>query len=81
MGKGKKEVVRVVLDANILVSALLFKGELLKIVDLWKRGRITPVVSRETFHEFMRVLEYPKFSLTKTEIRKRKKYSQTSSRF
>lgn len=69
MGKSKKEIVRVVLDTNIMVSALLFKGELSKIVDLWKRGKITPVVSRKTFHEFMRVLEYPKFSLTKIEIK------------
>jgi len=39
MGKRKKEAVKVVLDTNILVSALLFKGELSKIVDLWKNGR------------------------------------------
>ena len=31
-------------------------------------GRITPVVSRETFDELRRVLEYPKFSLSKDEI-------------
>ena len=69
MGKRKKEAVKVVLDTNILVSALLFKGELSKIVDLWKKGRIVPFFSRETFDELVRVLEYPKFSLTKTEIK------------
>jgi len=69
MGKRKKEAIKVVLDTNILVSALLFKGELSKIVDLWKKGRIVPFFSRETFDEFMRVLEYPKFSLTNTEIK------------
>lgn len=69
MGKRKKEAIKVVLDTNILVSALLFKGELSKIVDLWKKGRIIPFFSRETFDEFMRVLEYPKFSLTNTEIK------------
>jgi len=69
MGKRKKEAIKVVLDTNILVSALLFKGELSKIVDLWKKGRIIPFFSGETFDEFMRVLEYPKFSLTNTEIK------------
>lgn len=69
MGKRKKEAVKVVLDTNILVSALLFKGEVSKIVDLWKNGRTVPFFSRETFDEFVRVLEYPKFSLTKTEIK------------
>ncbi len=69
MGKRKKEAVKVVLDTNILVSALLFKGELSKIVDLWKNGRTVPFFSRETFDELVRVLEYPKFSLTKTEIK------------
>jgi putative PIN family toxin of toxin-antitoxin system len=69
MGKRKKEVKKIVLDTNILVSALLLKGELSKIVDLWKKGKIIPVVSRETFEEFRRVLEYPRFSLTDTEIK------------
>jgi putative PIN family toxin of toxin-antitoxin system len=65
----KEKVKKVVLDTNILVSALLFEGELSKIVDLWKGGRIIPVVSGETFEEFRRVLEYPKFSLTGKEIK------------
>lgn len=69
MGKAKKEVKKIVLDTNILVSALLFKRELSKIVDLWKEGKIIPVVSKETFEEFRRVLEYPRFSLTDTEIK------------
>lgn len=69
MGKAKKEVKKIVLDTNILVSALLFKRELSKIVNLWKEGKIIPVVSKETFEEFRRVLEYPRFSLTNTEIK------------
>jgi putative PIN family toxin of toxin-antitoxin system len=69
MGKAKKEVKKIVLDTNILVSALLFKRELSKIVDLWKEGKIIPVVSKETFDEFRRVLEYPRFSLTDNEIK------------
>ncbi|MBI5195668.1 MAG: putative toxin-antitoxin system toxin component, PIN family [Nitrospirae bacterium] len=69
MGKKEKAVKKVVLDTNILVSALIFKGELSKIADLWEKGRIAPVFSRETFEEFRTVLEYPKFSLTGREIK------------
>ncbi|MBI5025666.1 MAG: putative toxin-antitoxin system toxin component, PIN family [Nitrospirae bacterium] len=69
MGKKEKAVRKVVLDTNTLVSALLFRGELSKIVDLWKNGSIVPMFSRETFREFKTVLEYPKFSLTEQEIK------------
>ncbi|HWP91873.1 MAG TPA: putative toxin-antitoxin system toxin component, PIN family [Thermodesulfobacteriota bacterium] len=67
MGK-KKSKIKVVLDTNVLVSALLFKKETSKIVALWKSGKIVPVLSKEIFDEFKRVLEYPKFALTKNEI-------------
>jgi len=69
VGKKEKAVKKVVLDSNVLVSALLFKGELSRIVDLWKKGKIIPVFSRETFEEFKSVLEYPKFSLTRQEVK------------
>jgi putative PIN family toxin of toxin-antitoxin system len=69
VGKKEKTVIRVVLDTNVLISSILFKGELASIVDLWKNGKIVPVVSRETFDEFRTVLEYPKFRLTKGEIK------------
>jgi len=68
VGKKEKRVRKVVLDTNVLISSILFTGELAKIVDLWKRGEIVPVVSRETFDEFRKVLEYQKFGLTKVEI-------------
>lgn len=69
MGKKEKVGRKVVLDTNILVSALLFKSNLLKIVDLWKKGKIITVASRGTFGEFKDMLEYPKFSLTEDEIK------------
>jgi putative PIN family toxin of toxin-antitoxin system len=68
-GQERETVRKVVLDTNVLVSSILFKGELAGIVDLWKRGKIVPVVSRETFDELRKVLEYQKFGLTKGEIR------------
>ena len=69
MGKKEKAPLKVVLDTNILVSALLFRGELSRMVDLWKTGRLIPVISKETFRELKAVFEYPKFHLTKDEIR------------
>lgn len=67
MGKKQEKVKRVVLDTNVLVSALLFRGELSKIVGLWQKGKIIPLISKETFNEFRTVLGYPKFSLTQEE--------------
>ena len=67
MGKKEKQVKRVVLDTNVLISALLFRGGLSKIVGLWQKGKIIPVISKETFSELATVLEYPKFSLTQEE--------------
>jgi uncharacterized protein len=63
----KKKGLRIVLDTNVLLSAVLFGGRLARMVDLWENGRITPVFSSETFNEFRRALEYPKFGLTQDE--------------
>jgi putative PIN family toxin of toxin-antitoxin system len=68
MGK-KKTIKKIVLDTNVLVSALLFRGESSRIVNLWESGKIIPVISKETFEEFKDVLTYPKFSLTENEIK------------
>lgn len=65
----KKKIIKVVFDTNVLVSALLFRGALSKIVDLWVTGKIVPVISRDTFEEFKKVLFYPKFSLTEKEVK------------
>lgn len=69
MVKKEKVASKVVLDTNTLISALLFRGGLSVIVDLWKNGTIKPVFSSETFTEFKSVLSYPKFSLTRHEIK------------
>jgi putative PIN family toxin of toxin-antitoxin system len=69
MGKKQGKIKRVVLDTNVLVSALLFKGTVSRLVELWRKGRIIPVISKETFAELVRVLHYPKFSLSKDEIK------------
>src|SRR5512137_2855239 len=68
MGKGP-EALRVVLDTNALVSALLFGGEPGRLVSLWERGRIVPLVSKEVLIEYVRVLGYPKFALVPEDIK------------
>jgi putative PIN family toxin of toxin-antitoxin system len=61
--------VRVVLDTNVLVSALLFTGIFSELVSLWRRRAITLVLSRAILEEYLRVLSYPKFQLSETEIK------------
>jgi putative PIN family toxin of toxin-antitoxin system len=68
VGKKPKKIIRVVLDTNVLISALLFEGELTQIVGLWQKRKIVPIISKETFDELRAVLEYPKFSLSRAEI-------------
>ncbi len=61
---------RVVLDTNVLMSALLFRsGRMGWLEPLWIRGRIVPLISKATGEEFIRVLDYPKFCLTSLEKR------------
>ena len=56
---------RVVLDTNVLVSALLFRsGSLAWIRHGWQSSRLQPLVSRDTVSELLRVLAYPKFALS-----------------
>lgn len=69
MVKTTPQVIRVVLDTNVLVSALLFGGVLNRLVAKWKTGDVVPVFSQATFDEFRRVLAYPRFDLTESEIR------------
>lgn len=59
---------RVVLDTNILLSALVFqRGRLAWVRQAWQTGEIVPVVCRETAAELLRVLAYPKFKLAAEE--------------
>ena len=59
---------RVVLDTNIVLSALVFNaGRLVWIRQAWQRHEIRPLVCRATVNELLRVLAYPRFRLTATE--------------
>ena len=59
---------RLVLDTNVLLSALLFPmGSLSWLRQAWQSEAIRPLASRETTTELLRVLLYPKFRLTEDE--------------
>lgn len=59
---------KAVLDTNVVVSALLFRGELSRLHVLWRKKAFTIAASREIIEEYIGVLAYPKFKLTEKEI-------------
>ena len=59
---------RVVLDTNVVLSALLFGGgPTAQVRAAWMAGRIVPLASGATARELVRVLAYPKFGLAADE--------------
>ena len=60
-------LIRVVLDTNIVVSALLFNGQLAWLRRAWQCRKLQPLVCHATLSEFSRVLAYPKFKLSEAE--------------
>jgi putative PIN family toxin of toxin-antitoxin system len=62
-------LLRVVLDTNCLVSALVFsRSRLASLRTHWQASRYIPLGCEETVNELIRVLIYPKFELSKEEI-------------
>ncbi|MDA8160665.1 MAG: putative toxin-antitoxin system toxin component, PIN family [Desulfobacteraceae bacterium] len=59
---------KVVIDTNVLISALLFGGLPARLAAGWRTGAISPLVSTAIMNEYLRVLAYPKFRLTNKEI-------------
>lgn len=62
-------MIRAVLDTNVVISALLFSGSPSQLVAAWQSSRLRPVVSAAILNEYIRVMAYPKFKLTNSEIR------------
>jgi uncharacterized protein len=60
---------RIVIDTNIFISSILFKGEANKLVDLWQKDKFLFLMSPEILKEYINVLSSPKFKLTGDEIR------------
>ena len=56
---------RVVLDTNVVLSALVFGGGAAgRLRGLWQQGAFVPLASTATAQELVRVLAYPKFGLS-----------------
>ena len=59
---------RVVLDTNVVLSALVFRGGLTgRVRQAWQGGLLLSLASTATVQELMRVLAYPKFRLAQAE--------------
>ena len=59
---------RVVLDTNLVLSALVFGGGATALLrEGWQSQRFIPLASRATIGELIRVLAYPKFGLNARE--------------
>ncbi len=59
---------RAVLDTNVVLSALVFRGGTAGQLRLaWQRGLVLPLASTATVQELVRVLAYPKFRLSQAE--------------
>lgn len=59
---------RVVLDTNVVLSALVFGGAMAgRLRKAWQSGDVIPLVNTDTAQELMRVLAYPKFHLSPQE--------------
>ena len=59
---------RVVIDTNLVLSALVFpQGRLTELRAAWQDRRIQTLVSKDTAGELIRVLAYPKFKLSLQE--------------
>ena len=65
---GPQKVVYLVLDTNVVISAILFGGIPGKLIELWKKGSITPLITEYIMAEYLRVLAYPKFKLSEEEV-------------
>jgi putative PIN family toxin of toxin-antitoxin system len=61
---------RLVLDTNVVVSALIFtQGRVAVLRRAWHDGRCRPLASQATVAELIRALKYPKFKLSADEQR------------
>ncbi len=63
-----KRAAPVVLDTNVVLSALVFThGRAAALREAWQGRRCEPLVSKATVDELIRVLAYPKFKLGASE--------------
>ncbi len=63
-------MIRIVIDTNVVISAILFGGKLHEIIEKWQNKEFVFLLTNQIFDEYIKVLSYPKFSLELDEIRK-----------
>lgn len=59
---------RITIDTNILVSALGWNGAEASVVEMVLESKLELYLSTEILSEFFRVVKYPKFRFTDSEI-------------
>lgn len=65
-------MLRIVLDTNILISAVIAEGRPRDLLKMAIQRRYLLIKSKETVEEFAEVLQRPKFDMTKKEVTKAK---------
>lgn len=68
---------KVILDTNVLVSALFWSGAEAAVVELVESGILEGYTSPAIIDELTRVLRYPRFGLTKEEVENASDYYKT----
>lgn len=64
------EALRVVLDTNAVVSALVFdRGAMAWFRHAWQRLLFIPLIDQHSVQEVIRVMSYPKFGLNDESVR------------
>jgi uncharacterized protein len=48
---------KVILDTNVLVSGIFFKGPPYRIFQIWKKGQLDIVISYEILEEYRRIIQ------------------------
>ncbi len=69
MGKKRKGLIRAVVDTNVFISSTLYEGFASKLLSYWQQRRFIYLISKQILEEYIKVLSYPKFRLTKEEIK------------
>ena len=66
--KATGHIPRIVVDTNVVLSALVFGGERFRALrSAWQGNRCVPLACSFTVSELIRVLAYPKFKLSALE--------------
>lgn len=63
------QVPKIVIDTNVFISAILFRGPTSRLVSLWQKNAVSVLMSSEVLKEYAKALGYPKFKLTKSDTR------------